>query len=136
MAGSPGHSAKAKESRLPRFLMSGGAATALHWLVMALLIGQDIQPSLATAVGASAGLIFNYLVQHAWTFRSGLLHRVAFPRYLTTSAFGWLLNLALFSVLMSLGAAIAIAQVSATALMTLVNFLLSERFVFHESRLR
>ena len=117
---------------LPRFLVSGGTATALHWLVMALLIRLGLQPVLATAAGASVGLALNYWLQHRWAFRSGLPHRIALPRYLAGSSLGWALNLALFSALQLAGTGVALAQIAATTLVTLVNFLLSKRFVFHE----
>lgn len=134
MAGNANSIIVTRESRVLRFLLAGGAATALHWLVMALAVQLGVTPVLATATGAGAGLVFNYLAQHAWAFRSRLAHRLALPRYLTSAAIGWSLNLAVFSGLQQLNASIVAAQIVATALVALINFLLSERFVFHEQQ--
>lgn len=134
MAGNTSYIMLTKESRAPRFLLAGGAATALHWMVMAILIQLNADPALATALGASVGLGFNYLAQHRWAFRSRLAHRMAFPRYLASATAGWCLNLAIFSSLQQLDTGIVLSQMCATALVTLVNFLLSERFVFHEQQ--
>lgn len=123
-----------KESPVLRFLLAGGTATALHWLVMALLIQLNVEPAMATALGASVGLGFNYLAQHRWAFRSRLTHRMAFPRYLASATVGWCLNLAIFSSFQQFDTGIVTSQICATALVTLVNFLLSERFVFHEQQ--
>jgi putative flippase GtrA len=134
MTGNTSRASLIEESRALRFLLAGGTATTLHWLIMALLIQLSVEPALATALGACAGLGFNYLAQHAWAFRSRLAHRMAFPRYFASSLIGWCLNLAIFSSLQQLDTSIVTAQICATALVTLVNFLLSERFVFHEQQ--
>jgi putative flippase GtrA len=134
MAGNANLIIVTRESRVLRFLLAGGAATALHWLVMGLFVLLGVTPVLATAAGAGVGLVFNYLAQHAWAFRSQLAHRQALPRYLASALIGWCLNLAVFSSLQQLNAGIVAAQIGATALVALINFLLSERFVFHEQQ--
>jgi putative flippase GtrA len=120
------------QRRLPRFLVAGGIATLLHWLIMWLLVQAGLAPAFSTAAGATAGLAFNYLAQHQYAFASDLPHRVALPRYLAAANLGWGLNLLCFSVLSLAGFKILAAQFFATATATLANFFFAKRFVFHE----
>ena len=113
--------------------MAGGLATLCHWLVMLCLLRLGLDAMLATGVGATAGLLVNYLLQHRYAFRSDLPHPVAFPRYLLGSGLGWILNLAGFSLLLMAGAGIAPSQIIATGLVALANYLFAKRFVFHEA---
>ncbi|MGF2735659.1 GtrA family protein [Marinobacter sp. DUT-1] len=121
---------------LPRFLMAGGMATLLHWLIMMVLVRAGVTAVAATAIGASAGLLANYIGQHRFAFRSLLPHRVTFPRYLAGAGIGWTLNLLSFALLRMAGANVAFAQITATGVVALANYLFAERFVFHEEPTR
>ncbi|SFM46141.1 GtrA family protein [Marinobacter pelagius] len=121
---------------LPRFLMAGGMATLLHWLIMMVLVRAGVNAVAATAIGASAGLIANYIGQHRFAFCSALPHRVTFPRYLAGAGIGWILNLLSFVLLRIADANVAFAQITATGVVALANYLFAERFVFHEEPTR
>lgn len=118
--------------RLLRFLTGGGLATLVHWLVMFLLIQADIDARFATAIGATVGLVVNYLAQYRYTFRSGLPHRLAFSRYLASTSLGWCLNLAGFSAIYTATGTPMFSQAVASAATVLANYLLAEEFVFQE----
>lgn len=120
------------QSQLARFLTAGGLATLLHWLIMGMLIQAGLDPRLSTATGATAGLAFNYVIQHQYAFISSLPHRLALPRYLAAASLGWFLNLLCFSVLSLAGLKVLSAQFLATALVTVANYFFAKRFVFHE----
>jgi putative flippase GtrA len=121
-------------SRLPRFLLAGGVATLLHWLTMLILIRSGLNAVLATSMGATLGLLANYVGQHRYAFCSGLPHRIAFPRYLTGAALGWGLNLMGFSLLLAWGLSVALAQIITTGLVALANYFFARRFVFHDKQ--
>ena len=121
-------------TRLCRFLTGGGFATLIHWLVMFLLIDAGVDARVATAAGATVGLGTNYLAQHRYTFRSELPHRLAFPRYLATSSAGWALNLAAFSTVYATTNAPLASQVTATAVATIANYFLAEKFIFQKEQ--
>lgn len=123
---------KDRRKTLLRFLTGGGFATLVHWLVMFLLIDRGADARLATATGASVGLVVNYLAQYHYTFRSGLPHRVAFSRYLACSALGWIVNLGGFSAMYALTGVPMVSQAVATAAATFANHLLADKFVFPE----
>ena len=118
--------------RLLRFLTGGGLATLVHWLTMFLVIQAGTDARLATAIGASAGLVVNYLAQYSYTFRSRLPHRVAFSRYLAGASLGWGLNLAAFSAMFSVTGAPVASQAVATAAAVVTNYVIAEKFVFLE----
>ncbi|KAA1174381.1 GtrA family protein [Marinobacter salinexigens] len=120
------------KQRLSRFLIAGGLATFVHWLSMYVLIRFGMTAEPATAFGAALGLLANYSLQYRYAFRSALPHRVAFSRYLSTSALGWGLNLALFSFIRFAGADTLVSQVVTTGLVAFANYLLADRYVFHE----
>ena len=120
--------------RLPRFLLAGGTATLLHWSAMLILIGFGVAALLATTIGATLGLLANYVAQHRYAFSSDLPHRIAFPRYLTGAGFSWALNLLGFSLLLAAGVGVAPAQLVATGLVAFANYLFARRFVFHEEQ--
>jgi putative flippase GtrA len=124
----------ARWTRLLRFLTGGGLATLVHWLVMAALIRAGTDAMLATATGATVGLAVNYLAQYRYTFRSALPHRVAFARYLAGASLGWSLNLAGFTAVYAVTGVPMASQIVATAVATLANFLLAEKFVFQEEQ--
>lgn len=125
-----------RRGALPRFLLTGGLATALHWLIMVFLVHAGIDALAATAIGAGAGLLANYIGQHRFAFCSRMPHRVTFPRYLAGAGMGWTLNLLGFALLRVAGSNVAFAQFTATGLVALANYLLAERFVFHEEPTR
>ncbi|MCW8867422.1 MAG: GtrA family protein [Marinobacter sp.] len=119
---------------LPRFLLAGGIATLIHWLTMLIFIGWGTNALLATAIGATVGLLANYVGQHRYAFYSDLPHRIAFPRYITGAALGWALNLAGFSLLLVTGLSVAPSQLITTGLVAFANYLFAQRFVFHEEQ--
>jgi len=123
---------KDRRKRALRFLVGGGFATLVHWLVMFLLIDRGVDARLATATGATLGLVVNYLAQYHYTFRSRLPHRVAFSRYLASSGLGWTVNLGSFSAMYALTGVPMASQAVATAAATFANHLLAEKFVFPE----
>ncbi|MCP5162925.1 MAG: GtrA family protein [Hahellaceae bacterium] len=119
-------------SRLSRFLLSGGLATSLHWLLMWLLIQSGTDATVATGAGAALGACVNYLLQYYYSFRCREPHRVVFFAYVQTCVAGWLANLALFYLLFHfLLPQAAIAQFCTTGLVTFLNFFLYQKVVFH-----
>lgn len=116
-----------------RYLVSGGAATLLHWGTMAALIAAGLSANLATALGALAGATLNYVLQFHFTFRSRQQHATTMPRYLGITFLSWCSNNAVFALIHGLtGLAAAPSQFLTTALVTVLNFFLYRRFVFNE----
>ncbi|MGB1458090.1 GtrA family protein [Spongiibacter marinus] len=114
-----------------RFLVSGGAATAVHYAAMTALVLAGIDPNLATATGAILGAIANYFLLFHWAFNSTRSHRQSVPRYLLVCATGWTLNLLFFySAHNLMQLPVPVAQLFSTAVVCLSNYLLYRRAVF------
>lgn len=116
-----------------RFITSGGLATGIHWLTMWLLVQRGIDATVSTAIGAAIGAAANYLLQYYHTFRCRHRHSIVLPAYLKACLAGWVANIVLFYLLYHfLIANAAWAQFITTALVTLLNFYMYKKVVFHE----
>lgn len=114
-----------------RFLVSGGIATAAHWLVLWALVSVHVDAVLASSFGAFVGAVINYFLQYFFTFKTKRSHKQAVAAYLPAVVFSWCLNLALFYGLYGhLFADAMAAQVVTTGIIMVVNFLLYKRVVF------
>jgi putative flippase GtrA len=119
-------------TQLPLFLISGGLATISHWTVMLLLIKGGASPLISTAIGASVGAFLNYEMQFYWTFGAKCTHGRSAPFYACTALLSWGLNASCFYVLITIVQLnIYTGQVLTTAIVTIVNFILYKRIVFH-----
>lgn len=119
-------------TRIKRFILAGGLATGIHWLLMASLISVGTDPLAATAAGATGGLLANYALQKNYTFESKRAHRIAFPSYLVSALFGWIINFMVFAALHMLTGWIAVTQLVATGFAAAANFLVMKHYVFHK----
>ncbi len=118
-----------------RFALSGGLATASHWLVMALMINADISSITATAVGASIGAIVNYILQYKITFQSSTAHRSTLQRYIAVCTLLWIANLLFFSILHHIILLSTMyAQGITSFVVALMSYFLYKRIVFNDPK--
>ena len=112
--------------------MSGGTATATHFLILfALVEGSGLPPLFATMIGFGAAIAVNYTLQYYWTFSVKARHLLAFSRYLAVTLVMLGLNAALFWFFnMYLGVGYLFAQAFATAVVTAINFVVNRSFTF------
>lgn len=118
-------------AKFPRFLAAGGAATLLHWGVMAVLVTCGVQAWCATALAMAVGATANYFLQRRYVFFQ--VQGFSVGSYLLSVAMAWSVNLAAFQVLHASGAAVAPAQFASTVLVGVLNFLFLQRFVGRRS---
>lgn len=98
---------------------------------MAILIAVGIDPVYATAGGAFVGAIFNYIMQYYYTFKSDNTHIYAVFTYSLTVLFGFLSNELIFVLFYNfLKERVIISQLSATAVVTIQNYLAYKYLVF------
>ena len=103
---------------------------------MALSVVSGIDPVYATAIGAFIGAIFNYILQYHYTFKSDRSHIYAIFTYSLTVLFGLLSNELIFILFYNvLDAGIIISQLSATAVVTIQNYLFYKYLVFTPRRI-
>jgi len=119
----------------PQFLRYAGAGaigTALHY---ALLIGlvqlARLDAVVASTLGAVAGALTNYVLNHRYTFDSDRAHRHALPRFALIAASGIALNaLVMAAVLAVAGPHYLIAQIIATGAVLALGYLANRAWTF------
>lgn len=115
------------------FLTAGSVATAVHWAVMAVLIGWAIEPLAATAAGSVSGAAVNYGLQRRLAFRNAGPHCKALWRYVVSCGLAWTSNLFVFFFLNHvLALQVVNAQVITTLMVSALNFFIYQKLVFHE----
>lgn len=104
----------------------------LHFLTMGILVYAGTLPAVATTIGAIIGAVFNYIFQYYYTFRSVRRHLHSMLSYLVASSLAWTSNLFLFLLFHdSIGLQIIIAQLVTTAIVTIQNYFVYKKVVFH-----
>jgi len=110
----------------------GAIGTAAQYLVLVLLVeGLAVNPVLASTLGFGLGAIVNYLLNYHYTFRSDKSHLEAAGKFFSVALVGALTN----SLLMYLGTDwlglnYLLAQVLATGVVLIQNFLLNRYWTF------
>ena len=134
-------SAKIREGALSKsstqfltFAGVGAIGTAAHYVALIVTVeGKLLDPVPATMLGYLVGMIVNYLLNYVYTFRSARPHSVALSRYVVVSAIGFVAN-ALLMFCLSTRIHYLAAQVLATGLVLVWNYLCSRIWVFGEAR--
>lgn len=112
----------------------GAIGTVAHYLVLILAVESDVLgPVPATMLGYLAGMLVNYKLNYTVTFRSERSHSIALSRYVVISAIGFVVN-ALLMLFLSTRIHYLVAQVLATGLVLVWNYLCSRFWVFGEAR--
>lgn len=108
---------------LARFLVIGGFATGLHYLLTLLLaVGIGLPMVTASAIGFTISAIANYLLNARLTFLSTQPHIVTAPRFLIIAGAGLLINSVLLFLLIRFGLHAAPAQIVATGGVVVWNY--------------
>ncbi len=115
-----------------RFLLVGGTATVLQYLILVLLVelgAWPATPSSAAAYALAAAL--NYWLNYHWTFASRRAHGIAARRFAGVAAVGLGLNsVIMFCLVDRLAWHYVLAQVIATITVLLWNFLAHRAWTF------
>lgn len=84
---------------MQRYALVGLGATAVHVLVLAMLVeAARVAAPTAAAVGAACGALFAYAANRRFTFASPAPHRRALPRFLAVAAAGAALSAAVVAL--------------------------------------
>jgi putative flippase GtrA len=115
-----------------RFLLVGGLCTGLQYLLLVALVeGLGLSATIASTIGYAASSVVNYFLNYSFTFNSAQRHRRSLPRFVLIGVFGLLLNGAVTFVGTSIyGVHYLLAQVAATIVTLLWNFLANLRWTF------
>jgi putative flippase GtrA len=118
---------------LLRFLLVGGAATALQYLIMAALIhGVAMEAVLASGIGFVLSAVFNYWANARFTFRTGGGHRQSLPRFIVTLGAGCAINVVVLYVLTRLGVSLVLSQLLTTGVVLIWNYTINAVWTFRK----
>ncbi len=127
------HLNKNTRIELLKFAFSGGFATIIHWLLMALLINAGVAAITATAVGAFIGAIVNYILQRNIVFQSKKPHQITILPYIIVCIQVWISNLVFFYILNSTAKlSVVFAQGITTLFVAFMSYILYKKKVFNE----
>ncbi|WP_296942727.1 GtrA family protein [uncultured Massilia sp.] len=118
-------------TQFAKFAAVGGLGTGLHYLVLVVLVTLlHVAPGRAAFAGAAAGACLVYLLNRRYTFASDADHRRTLPRFVALAVAGALLNGLLVGLLSGAGLHFLLAQVVATAVVLVINFIVSKTWIF------
>jgi putative flippase GtrA len=117
--------------RLVRFGLVGVLATGLQYLILVLLVRElGTWPVVASGVGFVTSAGCNYILNYHFTFRSRRRHAAAALKFLSLATVGLAINSVLMQVLVAAGWHYLLAQVCATAVVFLWNFVGNSLWTF------
>ena len=117
--------------QIVRFVAVGAVATVVHYSILIALVElAGVAPVVSTTVGYAGGTVVSYILNRRYTFKSNASHLASFPKFVALNVVGMLLNSAIFAALMGLGIWYLLAQMIATGLVLIWNFLGARFFAF------
>jgi len=123
--------------RLLRFMLVGGVATGLQYVILiALVRGVGVWPTVASGIGFVISAVANYLLNYHFTFRSDRPHAPAVAKFMTLVAVGLGINTVLMQLLLGAGWYYLLAQVCATEVVLVWNFFGNSVWTFGASEHR
>jgi len=114
-----------------RYAGAGAAGTLLQYALLVVLVqAQWAGAVVASTLGAIAGALVNYVLNHRFTFASRRAHGTALPRFAAVAAIGIVLNALVVATLVNAGAHYLVAQVAATGLVLVAGYLANRAWTF------
>jgi putative flippase GtrA len=114
-----------------KFAAGGAVGTALHYAVLVAWVevaGGPVVPG--TLAGFCVGALANYLIARRYVFVTARSHVSAVPRFALVAAVGAAINTAIVALLYRAGAYYLAAQVAATGVVLVFNFLANRHWTF------
>jgi putative flippase GtrA len=115
-----------------RYLLIGLLATAIHYSVLVALVEYAAAAAAPSAAfGAACGALAAYAGNRRFTFRRGVAHGQALPRFLAVAALGAVANGAIvWAGTEVIGMHYLVAQAVATGIVVWSGFVLNRRWSF------
>lgn len=114
------------------FAAVGAVGTAGQYLTLFILVeGGLLNKVPASVVGFTVGAVINYFLNYRFTFNSNKSHREAISKFFIVAIIGAAINTALFYIgIQLLHLYYMLAQVAATAIVLLWNFVANKLWTF------
>jgi putative flippase GtrA len=119
-------------AQVVRYVVAGALGTAAHLGVMVLSVERlGLGPVAGSVAGFGAALVVSYLVNRAWTFRTGRRRSGRLWRYALVCLSGLAINTGLMVALVEgLHWHYLLAQLSVIFVVPTINFVLSRHWAF------
>lgn len=118
-----------------KFLIVGGSATALQYgLLIVFVQFADLNPVVATSIAYAISSVYNYLLNYYATFKSDASHRTAATKFAVVAGSGLLINAGIIAGLTKLGLHYLIAQVAATVVILVWNFIVHKYWTYKDTK--
>ncbi|MDO3387011.1 GtrA family protein [Gilvimarinus sp. SDUM040013] len=119
------------QMRFGRFLLVGGAATGLQYILLILFAELTPLPHVyCSAMGYAGSAIFNYLANYYFTFQATGDHSTASARFAATVVIGLALNTIAFYLAQQLFPHYIFSQIVATGVTLSSNYLLHKHWTY------
>lgn len=106
-----------------RFVLVGGIATALHYMIYLGLQGVGLQLSIAYSLGYGISFIFNYIASNYFTFKATPNAKSGI-KFIGAHCCNYILQIILLNIYIGLGIPRAIAPIGVFVIAIPVNFIL------------
>jgi putative flippase GtrA len=117
--------------QLSRFLAVGFAATVVHYgILVALVEAWHVHPVWATSIGFVTAVLLSYVLNRRFTFDREPAFAPGLLQYYAAVSMGLVLNAGVMAALTAWGAHYLLAQVVATTVAFVWNFLAARLIVF------
>lgn len=118
-------------NHLIRFLMVGGSATLFQFILLLLFIEiGHFHEVVASALAFTFSAIYNYLMNYHFTFASKKSHVETAIKFSIVAGLGLTINSSSFALLLTVTPHYLLAQVGATLITLIVNFLLHKTWIY------
>ncbi|MFT3735562.1 MAG: GtrA family protein [Rhodocyclaceae bacterium] len=115
------------------FLLVGGGATLLQYLIMALLLWTtNLSATVASSTGFLISAVFNYWANARFTFGGQHDHRASALRFVVTLCAGLAINALSLALLQAAGVPVWLAQLVATGIVFIWNYLINAIWTFRK----
>lgn len=116
--------------KLIGFLIAGGTATILNYLVFLFLLAQSVNALLASAVGYVSGIAVSFTINKFLVFTES--PKPSFLRYAIVYLSALTLQLALLASLIAGSIRAEFANALAIMVVVVINFFVMKKFVFRD----
>ena len=124
-------------ARIFRFLVIGGSAAAVHWLVVLAVVSQTgMEPLIANIIAFLCAFSVSYFGHKNWTFEArDQAHGPAAVKFFTVAVTGFCINESVYALLLKgmhihylIGSAVAIVTAAVS------TYVLSQSWAFHPGK--
>ena len=118
-------------TRFFKFALVGAVATGLQYLILIVLVSAaGLTPTVSSTIGYALSAMLSYWLNYRFTFRSDRAHAPAMAKFATLVVVGLAINAALMKGLTGAGWYYVAAQIVATAVVLVWNFMGNSLWTF------